>query len=130
MNLKKIKEVSKMIENLNVKYEDIKEINEKGIDSCYEHKLWEKIIFYPFIIIRMMNFHIFLMIIAMYSLLNFVLSFAIISVIGGEYLECKPLMNIIALIIWVVLGVVFSILSLLFTIIMIKVKILHPKQPI
>lgn len=103
-----------MIENLNVKYEDIKEISENGIDSCYEHKLWEKIIFYPFIIIRMMNFHSFLMLIAMYSL-NFVFPFAIISVIGGEYLEGKPLMNIIALIICVVLSVVFLLLSLLFT---------------
>src|SRR5699024_12075995 len=63
----------------------------------------------------MINFHSFLMLIAMYSLLNFVLPFAIISVIGGEYLEGKPLMNIIALIIRVVLGVVFSLLSLLFT---------------
>src|SRR5699024_10497496 len=82
---------------------DMKEISENGIDSCYEHKLWEKIIFYPFIIIKMMNFHSFLMLIAMYSLLNFVLPFAIISEIFGEYLEGKPLMNIIALIIWVVL---------------------------
>ena len=104
-----------MIENLNIKYEDIKEISEKGIDSCYEHKLWEKIIFYPFIIIRMMNFHSFLMLIAMYSLLSFVFPFATISVIGGEYLEGKPLMNIITLIICVVLGVVFFILALSFT---------------
>lgn len=104
-----------MIENLNFKYEDIKEISEKGIDSCYEHKLWEKVIFYPFIIVRMMNFHSFLMLIAMYSLLSFVFPFAAISVIGGEYLEGKPLMNIIALIICVVLSVVFLLLSLLFT---------------
>ena len=104
-----------MIENLNFKYEDIKEISEKGIDSCYEHKLWEKVIFYPFIIVRMMNFHSFLMLIAMYSLLSFVFPFATISVIGGEYLEGKPLMNIITLIICVVLSVVFLLLSLLFT---------------
>ena len=100
-----------MIENLNIKYEDIKEISEKGIDSCYEHKLWEKVIFYPFIIIEMMIGFIF-SILLYYTALT--LPFAIVSIVSEQYLKSVPLINEIAPITGIIASVLFLFLAWVF----------------
>lgn len=119
MNLKKIRKANRMIENLNIKYEDIKEINENGINISHEHKLWEKIIFYPFIIIEMIIGFVF-PILLYYTALT--LPFAIVSVVSEQYLKSVPLINEIAPITGIIASVVFLFLAWIFRKKMVKIE--------
>lgn len=119
MNLKKIRKVNKMIEKLDVKYEDVKEISENGINSSYEHKLWEKVVFYPFILIEMMVGFVF-PILMYYTALT--LPFGVVSVISEQYLKGIPFINEIAPITGIIASVVFVFLAWAFREKMVKIE--------
>lgn len=108
-----------MIEKLDVKYEDVKEISENGINSSYEHKLWEKVVFYPFILIEMMVGFVF-PILMYYTALT--LPFGIVSVISEQYLKGIPCINEIAPITGIIASVVFVFLAWVFREKMVKIE--------